>query len=223
MTFAEQVYQIADELRAAANLGLRFAENPYDKERYGHVLAASARLVAALEQRSADDVLAEFEDNLSHVSPIAAADAAVFRDGRILLIRREDSGLWALPGGLVEVGETLAEAAQRELLEEAMVSGKAEQLLGIFDSRHIRGHTKAQIYIALFLIEGKGGEPQAGPETTGVGFFAEDELPELHPGYDVVAPFAFKLHRGELPIPYFDSGGSAHFATEANPEEDRVG
>ena len=49
MTFAEQVYQIADELRAAANLGLRFAENPYDKERYGHVLAASARLVAALE------------------------------------------------------------------------------------------------------------------------------------------------------------------------------
>jgi hypothetical protein len=70
VTFAEQVYQIADELRATANLGLHYAENQYDKERYGRVLSASARLVAALEQRPPDEVLAQFEDNLRHVSPM---------------------------------------------------------------------------------------------------------------------------------------------------------
>ena len=176
MPLAKEVYQIADEMRAAANLGLQFAENPYDKERYERVLSASA---------------------------------AVFRDGGILLIRREDSGLWALPGGLADVGETLADAAQRELWEEAEVRGKATRLLGIWDSRLIRGQTKAQMYFAVFLVAVEEGEPQSGPETTDVGFFAEGELPELHPGHDVVVPLAFKLTREELPVPYFDSGDPA--------------
>ena len=204
MTFAEQVYQIADELRAAANLGLHFAENQYDKERYGRVLSASARLVAALEQRPPDEVLAQFEDNLTHVSPHAGAEAAVFRDERLLLIRREDSGLWALPGGLVEVGETLAEAAQRELFEEANVRGKATRLLGIWDSRFTGSQMKAQGYHVAFLVE-TGDEPQPGPETTAVGFFTEHELPELHGGHQVKVPMAFKLYREEVPVPYFDS------------------
>jgi ADP-ribose pyrophosphatase YjhB (NUDIX family) len=201
------MYQIADELRAMANLGLRFAENPYDKERYERVLTASARLIAAVEKRPADEVLAQFEGDLSHISPVAVANAAVFRDGRILLIRREDSGLWALPGGLVDVGETLAVAAQRELSEEAGVQGRATRLLGIWDSRLSGAQTKSQVYVAIFLIDAEGVEPQAGPETTGVGFFAEDSLPELHPGYRVMVPLVFKLHRGEVPVPYFDSPG----------------
>ena len=209
MPLAKEVYQIADEMRAAANLGLQFAENPYDKEHYERVLSASARLVVALDQRVPDEVLLQFKDNLSHVSPNAGASAAVFRDGGILLIRREDSGLWALPGGLADVGETLGDAAQRELWEEAEVRGKATRLLGIWDSRLIRGQTKAQMYFAVFLVAVEEGEPQSGPETTDVGFFAEGELPELHPGHDVVVPLAFKLTREELPVPYFDSGDPA--------------
>ena len=107
MSSTEDLYLIADELRAVANLGLRFAESPYDKERYERVLSASARLIAALEQRSPDEVLLQFKDNLDHLSPNAGANAAVFRDGRILLIRREDDELWALPGGLAEVERRL--------------------------------------------------------------------------------------------------------------------
>jgi len=205
VTFAEQVYQIADELRAVANLGLHYAEDQYNKERYGRVLSASAGLVAALEQRSPDEVLAQFEDNLSHVSPHTGAEAAVFRDGRVLLIRREDSGLWALPGGLLEVGETLAEAAERELFEEANVKGKATRLLGIWDSRFTGSHMKAQVYTVVFLVEAED-EPQPGPETTAAGFFVEHELPDLHGGHQVKVPMAFKLYRQEVPVPYFDSG-----------------
>ena len=209
MSLAERVYQIADELRAIANLGLQYAENPYDKERYERVLSASARLIGAVEGRKPDEVLLQFMDNLGHVSPNAGAHAAVFRNGRILLIRREDSGLWAMPGGLVEVGETLADSAQRELWEEARVRGRATRLLGIWDSRLNGSHTKAHTYHAMFGVEAEEGEPRAGPETTGVGYFAEDELPELHPGHQVMVPSAFKLDRGELSVPYFDSGGPA--------------
>jgi hypothetical protein len=85
MSSTEELYQIADKLRAVACLGRRFAENHYDVERYEQVLAASARLIAVLEQRSPDEVLAQFQDNLLHVSPLAGAEAAVCRNGQILL------------------------------------------------------------------------------------------------------------------------------------------
>lgn len=100
MSTAEELYQIADELRAVASLGLRYAVNEYEAERCRRMLTASARLVALLERRPPDEVLGRFLDNLDHISPQAGAEAAVFRDGRLLLIKRHDDGLWALPGGL---------------------------------------------------------------------------------------------------------------------------
>ena len=102
----DELYLIADELRAIANMGIRFAENSYDTERYERVRTASARIVAALERRSPDEVLERYDDNLAQVTPQTGSSAAVVREGRILLIRREDNGLWALPGGMAEVGET---------------------------------------------------------------------------------------------------------------------
>jgi ADP-ribose pyrophosphatase YjhB (NUDIX family) len=207
------LYLIADELRAIAAQGLTFTEGPYDKERYEKILHASARMVAALENASTDEVLARFHENLYHVSPVACVDAAVFRDDKILLIQRKDNGLWAMPGGLAEVGETPAEAAERELWEEAGVHGRVTRLLGVYDSRRWYAQTRMQLFILLFEVE-SGDTPslhapadhEQGPlyETLDVGFFAEDELPPLHPGHDRRIPMAFQLQRGEISSPYFD-------------------
>ena len=123
----DELYLIADELRAIGNMGIRFAENSYDTERYERVRAASARIVAALERRSPDEVLERYDDNLGQVTPQTGSSAAVVREGRILLIRREDNGLWALPGGMAEVGETPSEAAVRELSEEANDQGPGHE------------------------------------------------------------------------------------------------
>lgn len=204
MSSTEEIYRVADELRAMSNMGLRFAKDPYDRERYERVLKASARLVAAMEQRSLDEVLEQYDDNLSHIGPFSGSNAAVFRDGRILLIKREDNGLWAMPGGLVEVGETLAEAAARELREEADVKGRATRLLAIVDSHRWTSRSKAHSYHAVFLVEADGQEPTSGPETTDVGFFSEDSLPSLSPGHEGSVPMVFKLLRGEIEVPYFD-------------------
>ena len=70
--------------------------------------------------------------------PFVAASAAVFRDGCILLIKREDNGLWAMPGGWTEVGETWAQSVERELREETGLACTAKQLLGVFDSTIMR-------------------------------------------------------------------------------------
>jgi 8-oxo-dGTP pyrophosphatase MutT (NUDIX family) len=198
-----ELYGIADELRAIANLGLAFYKNDYDRERYEHVLAASARIVAALDGRPRDEVLAVYRDNLEHFSPLVGAEAAVFRDDRILLIQRTDNGLWAMPGGLVDVGETIAEGAVRELWEEAGVRGSAIRLVGIWDSRIDGSLVKSHMYAVCFEVDIGDSIPSAGPEARAVGFFGEMDLPPIAPGHDVVIPVVFRLHR-EGGAPWFD-------------------
>ena len=124
MSFQDEIYMIADELRSIANEGARYADNDYDRQRYGRVLSLSARLIAAIEQRSPDEVMEEYKQNLARVTPFVAASAAVFRDGCILLIKREDNGLWAMPGGWTEVGETWAQSVERELREETGLAAR---------------------------------------------------------------------------------------------------
>ena len=196
---------IADELRSIADLGLHFAENDYDKDRYSRVRSLSTRLVASSQGQATADAMPECWEPLIHATPFVAAEAAVFRDGCILLIRREDNGLWAMPGGATEVGETWAESVERELREETGVQGTATELLGVFDSRLWQSRAKQQIYVGVWLVELDEQQiPVAGPETTGVGFFTEDALPDLSPGHKQRVPTVFKLVRGDLPTPYFD-------------------
>lgn len=199
-----EMYLIADELRSIADLGLHFAPTDYDKNRYQRVRSLSAQLVAAIEGDTADAILNGWEPTI-RATPFVAAEAVVFRDGRILLIKREDNGLWAMPGGATEVGETWAESVERELREEAGVQGTATKLLGVFDSRLWRSRAKHQIYVSVWWVELDDEQtPVAGPETTGVGFFAEDALPDLSPGHKERIPVVFKLLQGDLSIPYFD-------------------
>ena len=204
----DTIYQAIDELRAIAGLGLHYAGNEYDRERYQQVLSVALRLFASLENRRFEEVMDEYlEDNWLHASPLVGAEAVILQDGKILLIRRSDSGLWAVPGGLVEVGETLAEAAERELREETSVEGKVTQLLGIFDSRLWHSKTKAQLYHVIFLAESANPTPRPSREATEIAFFEETNLPILASGHDLRVPLLFKLLRSEIPAPYFDTLG----------------
>ena len=201
----DEIYLIADELRSIADLGLYYARSDYDRERYNRTLSLSARLVALLEKRLASNVMEEYEGSLPHASPYVGADAAVFRDERILLIRREDNGLWAMPGGGTDVGETWAESVERELWEEAGVRGSASKLLGVFDNRLWGSRTRYHAYHSVWLVDVTDDEiPISGSETTDVGFFLESNLPDLSPAHLRIVPMVFKLARGVLSVPYFD-------------------
>jgi len=201
----DRIYQTIEELQAISTMGLHYTETEYDKERYQRVLSIALALLADLEERPFEEVKREYlEDNWLHVSPAAGAEAVIFRKEQIMLIKRSDNGLWAVPGGLVEVGETLAEAARRELWEETGIQGQITKLLGIFDSRLWQSKTKAHLYHAIFLAETPDITPRTSIEASEVAFFREDDLPELSPGHNYRVPMLFKLLRGEVPIPYFD-------------------
>jgi ADP-ribose pyrophosphatase YjhB (NUDIX family) len=198
------LYAIADELQAIGTLGLEYVKSDYDKERYEKVLAASRQIVRILDGKPVTDTNDEYRDISGHISPLLGVDAAVFRNGEILLIKRRDNGLWATPGGMVEVGETLTQAVLRELREETGLVGKVAGLLGIFDSRIWKSQLKSHLYHVSFKVNIARGKPVTSNETTDCGFFPADNLPVLSPGSALWVPFLFKLVNGEIEAPYLD-------------------
>lgn len=200
----QEARRIADELRAVAAFGLNFARpGSFDAERWEHVLAAAARLAALGGDGAADDLLAHYQANHFDIGPVASGEAAVFRGDKLLLIRRSDDGLWALPGGITDPGETLARTAQRELWEETGLLGRVTQLLGVFDSRLWHSDKLIHFYHAVFRVE-VDEAPRPTAEGTAVAYFSADDLPPLSPGHHLRAPFVLRQQRGDAPIPYFD-------------------
>ncbi|MCD2186562.1 NUDIX domain-containing protein [Actinomycetospora soli] len=115
---------------------------------------------------------------------IPGASAAV-RDeqGRLLLIRREDTGTWALPGGIFELDETIAQCAVRETREETGVEIEVTGLVGIYtDPRHVTLLDDGRAIQPLgvcFHARPVGGEARAdGVETTAVAWVEPDRLDE---------------------------------------------
>jgi 8-oxo-dGTP diphosphatase len=127
------------------------------------------------------DVSALLREATRHVlrhPVIGVAVAAHTADGRWLLIRRRDTGGWALPGGTLEWGETLSEAVPRELWEEAGVelSGACE-LFGVY-SRPDRDY---RFHAVTILVSALVGEPRQAPknplEIAEVRLFTPSDLP----------------------------------------------
>jgi len=76
-------------------------------------------------------------------TPKIAVNALVFNDkGEVLLAKRSDNGLWCIPGGHVDLGETLAQACLRELFEETGLKADVERLVGVYSD------TKGSLHIA---------------------------------------------------------------------------
>jgi 8-oxo-dGTP diphosphatase len=111
---------------------------------------------------------------------IAVAALAKAHDGRVVLIKRGDTGQWALPGGTVEWGETLRTCIKRELAEEAGVEViSLGDLLGVYS----RPDRDFRFHAVTVVIEAKVTEPLALPrnplEITEVALFQPDELPSV--------------------------------------------
>lgn len=106
--------------------------------------------------------------------PNLAVNIAVLHENKILLTQREDFETWILPGGGVEEGESLAQAAVRETREEAGLDVELTRVVGIYS----RLGNVSPGYVILFAAKPIGGEIKCQPgETIEVKWFAFDEIP----------------------------------------------
>ncbi len=114
-------------------------------------------------------------------TPLIAADAVIElrdRPGRpiVLIERRHEPLGWALPGGFVDIGETVEHAALREAREETGLDVRLEELLGCYSKpdRDPRGHTVSIIFVGV-----ASGDPVAGDDAREVGVFDPATPPPL--------------------------------------------
>lgn len=114
------------------------------------------------------------------VTPKLTVDSIIIREDSILLIKRLNppfKGMWALPGGFVDVGETVENAVLRETLEETGLEVEIESILGVYSDpkRDPRGHSVSVCYMCRIT----GGKLSADTDALDARFYKLNELPEL--------------------------------------------
>jgi ADP-ribose pyrophosphatase YjhB (NUDIX family) len=176
-----QWLQWAKALQAIAQNGLAYTENPFDRERYEVILEMAAEIMANHSDVDATHIADLFKGQTGYATPKVDVRGVVFHDERILLVRERDDARWTLPGGWADVNESASEAVVREIREESGFETVAVKLLAVYDkSKHPHELIfPFHVYKHFFLCELTGGEPTTGIETSDVGFFAEEVLPDL--------------------------------------------
>jgi ADP-ribose pyrophosphatase YjhB (NUDIX family) len=138
-------------------------------------------MMAHPDGEDADAIEAVFASQIGHATPKLDTRGIVFRGNGILLVRELRDGLWTLPGGWVDVGESPSEAVTREVLEESGYRTRVVKLMALYD-RDRQGHTPHpwHTWKAMFLCELVDDTQQPlGDETSDARFFPRDELPAL--------------------------------------------
>jgi ADP-ribose pyrophosphatase YjhB (NUDIX family) len=115
---------------------------------------------------------------------VPAASAVVVNDGgELLLQRRKDNDYWSLPGGAIELGESIAQTIAREVREETGLEVELTRLVGIYsDPRHVIAYSNGEVrqqFSICFACRAVGGELRRGEESSDIGFFSKEQLGSL--------------------------------------------
>jgi ADP-ribose pyrophosphatase YjhB (NUDIX family) len=170
----------ARRLQAIAQDGLTYTKDRYDVERYEELRGIAAEILAANSPASPGFFRRLLAAETGPATPKVDARAVAFRDGKILLVKEKEDGLWTSPGGWANVGESPAEAVVREVHEESGYLVRAVRLIALYDrDRHGHPPIPYHVYKLVFSCEILGRDPVASVGTAGVGFFDETAMPDL--------------------------------------------
>lgn len=168
----------AIELQSLAQAGLAYTDNVYDIERYERIREISAEIISEKSDISIEKVRDLFCNEKGYQTPKIDTRAAVFKDGKILLAH-ENNGTWSLPGGWVDVLESVGSNAVKEVREETGLTVKAIRLIAVQDrNKHnlpVYAYGVCKVFVLCSIV---GGSFRENIETTETGFFTLDGLPE---------------------------------------------
>lgn len=131
-------------------------------------------------QVSPERIRMAFTAEDGYATPKVDIRAVVMRDGCILLVREKADGAWSLPGGWADIGLSPFQVAVKEVREEAGYEVIAERLLAVMDKQfHQHPPSPHHVYKCFVACSIAGGQASGGMETSEVGFFPLEHLPEL--------------------------------------------
>jgi ADP-ribose pyrophosphatase YjhB (NUDIX family) len=167
----------AREIQALAQTGYHYAEDDYNCERYRRLSEIAAEIISIHTELKFGSLLELFQRQTGYATPRVDVRGAVFRDGKLLLVKERNDGGWTMPGGWADVGDVPSESVEREVYEEAGFRVKAKKVIGVYDANRIPPLEIFHAYKIVFLCEILNGEPRPSNETSAVLFFKYDDIP----------------------------------------------
>lgn len=175
----EKWLQWAVELQSLAQAGLYYGKDRFDIERYARIREIAAEMVSLRSEIPTEKVKDLFCNETGYQTPKLDTRAAIFRDGRILLVQERD-GLWSLPGGWVDVDLSVGESAVKEVREEAGLDAVVERVIAVQNrEKHNQPRYAHKICKVFVLCSAIGGHFTPNSETIASNYFPLDALPPL--------------------------------------------
>ena len=168
-------------LKAIADTGLVYAEEPYDIERYEELKDISLKLMAHLSNEPFSKLESFFLPQLDYPTPkVDVRGLIINEDDEILMAQEGVDDKWTIPGGWADIGNTPREVVIKEIQEETGIEAEVVRLIAIYDKqRHKHPAEPYYIYKLMFLCKATGGKLAPGFDMKGAAYFSLDALPEL--------------------------------------------
>jgi ADP-ribose pyrophosphatase YjhB (NUDIX family) len=197
----------AKQLQSIAQAGLTYSKDVFDLERFELIRNISVDILAQHTGMERSVIKDLFASETGYATPKVDIRAVVFKDDKILMVRENSDGNWALPGGWADIGLTPSEVAVKEVKEESGYDVKPIKLVAVTDQKcHPHPPSAYHIYKLFIQCEIIGGQASKGIETSEVKFFAENELPPLSTARNTKTQIemAFKYLKNPHETIYFD-------------------
>ncbi len=196
----------AVELQSLAQAGLTYGKDGFDLERYARIREISAEILAHMTGLPVEKVTGLFCNETGYQTPKLDTRAAVFQEGKILLVRERD-GRWALPGGWCDVNVSVGENTVKEVKEEAGLDVIPWRIIAVQDRAKHNLPVYAYGVCKIFVqCDAAGGQFTPNLETTEARYFPPDQLPPLAEEKNTPAQVAlcFEAYRSDTWATHFD-------------------
>lgn len=195
-------------IQSLAEIGLEYSDNTFDVERYEELQEISLQLLEKITDVPIEKIVPVIAEKNGYKTPKVDVRAVVFNEkNEILLIQEKVDNCWAMPGGWSDISYSPGEVAEKECFEEAGLKVQAVRLLALMDKQKQKMPPAFEYVYKIYLLCKKLDDNiSVGSETCDVGWFKENELPELSTPRNTVdqIKMMFEYHRGERTETYFD-------------------
>ena len=169
----------AIEIQSIAQCGLAYTKDMYDKERYEQLRNIAVEMLSYKTDISVDKIKTLFCNESGYQTPKLDTRAVIFEDEKSVLVR-EKNGLWSLPGGWVDVLESIESNTIKEVKEESGLDVITKRVIAIQDrnkhNKPLYPYGVCKVFVECEVI---GGEFIENIETTEIKYFSIENLPNL--------------------------------------------